>query len=89
MRRRGLAIACGAPRPSAAHCAAPGPVNPAGLSEQDRADRLGVADLAADDTAIARQDPADIAAALEAQDLAAGMKVTGDWPYDDEGNLAE
>ena len=48
-----------------------------------------VADLAADDTDITRQEPADIAAAVEAQDLAEGMKVTGDWPYDEDGNLAE
>ncbi|QLG29276.1 M28 family peptidase [Halorarum halophilum] len=48
-----------------------------------------VADLADDDTDVARRDPADIAAAVEAQDLAEGMKVTGDWPYDDDGNLAE
>ncbi|QLG63580.1 M28 family peptidase [Halorarum salinum] len=46
-----------------------------------------VADLADDDTDVARQDPADVAAAVEAQDLAEGMKVTGDWPYDADGNL--
>ncbi|WP_435144889.1 M28 family peptidase [Halobaculum sp. P14] len=48
-----------------------------------------VADLADADTDVARQDPADVAAAVEAQDLAEGMKITGDWPYADDGSLAE
>ncbi|XVH30743.1 M28 family peptidase [Haloferacaceae archaeon DSL9] len=40
-----------------------------------------VVELADDETAVDHRDPADIAAALEAEDLAEGMKVTGDWPY--------
>ncbi|WP_225935321.1 M28 family peptidase [Halobaculum magnesiiphilum] len=46
-----------------------------------------VADLADADTEIARRDPSEIAAALEAEDKATGMKVIGDWPYDDDGNV--
>jgi Zn-dependent M28 family amino/carboxypeptidase len=38
-------------------------------------------ELAADGFAVAHASEADIAAALEAQDLAEGMKITGDWPY--------
>ena len=38
-------------------------------------------DLASDDFAVAHEDPEAIAAALEAEDEAPGMKVTGDWPY--------
>jgi Zn-dependent M28 family amino/carboxypeptidase len=37
--------------------------------------------LADADTAVEHRDPESIAAQLEAEDLAAGMKVTGDWPY--------
>jgi len=37
--------------------------------------------LADDGFTVAHAAPADIAAACEAQDLAAGMKITGDWPY--------
>ncbi|MBP2252185.1 Zn-dependent M28 family amino/carboxypeptidase [Halarchaeum solikamskense] len=37
--------------------------------------------LADDGFTVAHAAPADIAAACEAQDLAAGMRVTGDWPY--------
>ncbi|WP_101296370.1 M28 family peptidase [Halegenticoccus soli] len=40
-----------------------------------------VAELADADAEIERKEPAEIAAALEAEDLAAGMKITGDWPY--------
>ena len=39
--------------------------------------------LAADDFEAARKDPRDIADALEAEDKAEGMKITGDWPYDE------
>jgi Zn-dependent M28 family amino/carboxypeptidase len=39
--------------------------------------------LASDDFAVAHASEADIAAALEDEDLAEGMKITGDWPYDD------
>jgi Zn-dependent M28 family amino/carboxypeptidase len=39
--------------------------------------------LADAEFAVAHASEADIAAALEEEDLAAGMKITGDWPYDD------
>ncbi|PSQ31431.1 peptidase M28 [Halobacteriales archaeon SW_6_65_46] len=39
-------------------------------------------ELAAEETELTRRDTADIAAELEAQDLATGMKRTGDWPFD-------
>ncbi|WP_435345561.1 M28 family peptidase [Haloarchaeobius sp. HRN-SO-5] len=46
-----------------------------------------LADLAVDLTAssfeVAHRQPDDIADALEEEDLAEGMKITGDWPYDD------
>ena len=38
-------------------------------------------ELADDDREIARRPTEEIAADLEAQDLAEGMKITGDWPY--------
>ncbi|ELZ92295.1 M28 family peptidase [Haloferax volcanii] len=38
-------------------------------------------ELADADREIPHADPADIAAALEAEDQAEGMKVTGDWPF--------
>ncbi|MFC6726181.1 M28 family metallopeptidase, partial [Halobium palmae] len=41
-----------------------------------------VVDLADEGTSVERRDPRDVAAELEAEDLAAGMKVTGDWVYD-------
>jgi Zn-dependent M28 family amino/carboxypeptidase len=37
--------------------------------------------LASDDFTVAHASEADIAAQLEAEDLAEGMKITGDWPY--------
>ena len=40
-------------------------------------------DLASDDFTVAHASPEDIAAALEREDLAEGMKITGDWPYDE------
>jgi len=40
-------------------------------------------DLASDERRIEPQAPDEIAAALEAQDLAEGMKIVGDWPYDE------
>jgi len=40
-------------------------------------------DLAADDFAVAHASPDDIASQAEDEDLATGMKITGDWPYDD------
>ncbi|WP_227355023.1 M20/M25/M40 family metallo-hydrolase [Haladaptatus salinisoli] len=39
--------------------------------------------LASDEFAVAHKDPEEIVAALEAEDQAAGMKVIGDWPYDE------
>jgi len=41
-----------------------------------------VVELADDDRTVARRDPEAIAAQLEDEDLAEGMKITGDWPYD-------
>jgi Zn-dependent M28 family amino/carboxypeptidase len=37
--------------------------------------------LASDEFSVAHATEADIAAALEDEDLAEGMKITGDWPY--------
>ena len=45
-----------------------------------------VADLASADR-IPRRDPTDVAADLERQDLAAGMRATGDWPFSTEGTF--
>jgi Zn-dependent M28 family amino/carboxypeptidase len=42
-----------------------------------------VDDLASTDR-VPRRDPAEIAADLETQDLAAGMRATGDWPFSTE-----
>ncbi|SEQ56396.1 M28 family peptidase [Natrinema salaciae] len=39
--------------------------------------------LADDDVAVDHRQPDAIAADLEAQDLAEGMRITGDWPYDE------
>ncbi|WP_306057324.1 M28 family metallopeptidase [Natronococcus wangiae] len=39
--------------------------------------------LASEDTAVERRSPDEVADDLEAQDLAEGMRITGDWPYDD------
>jgi Zn-dependent M28 family amino/carboxypeptidase len=41
-------------------------------------------ELADEDRTIDHEDPEAIAAALEDEDLAEGMKVIGDWPYDRE-----
>jgi Zn-dependent M28 family amino/carboxypeptidase len=38
-------------------------------------------DLAADEFTVAHASTDDIAAALEREDLAEGMRITGDWPY--------
>ncbi|MFC7204281.1 M28 family peptidase [Haloferax namakaokahaiae] len=40
-----------------------------------------VVEVAKSEHDVPHADPADIAAALEAEDKAAGMKVTGDWPF--------
>ena len=40
-----------------------------------------VVELADEDTEVERRDPEAIADQLEDEDLAEGMKVTGDWPY--------
>ena len=42
-----------------------------------------VVDLASDERTVERRDPEAIAADLEEQNLAEGMRITGDWPYDD------
>ncbi|AXR81707.1 Aminopeptidase Y [Natrarchaeobaculum sulfurireducens] len=42
-----------------------------------------VVDLASDDLPIEHRSPEAIAADLEAQNLAEGMQITGDWPYDE------
>ncbi|WP_339104367.1 M28 family peptidase [Haloterrigena salinisoli] len=42
-----------------------------------------VVELAREDATVEHRDPDAIAADLEAQDLAEGMRITGDWPYDD------
>ncbi len=39
--------------------------------------------LAGDDVQIDHKEPTEIADALEAEDLARGMQITGDWPYDE------
>ena len=39
--------------------------------------------LASDESEIPHRDPAEIAAALEDEDQAEGMKIIGDWPYDE------
>ncbi|WP_435062907.1 M28 family peptidase [Halobaculum sp. EA56] len=64
-------------------------LEPRNLREQAILLTALVADLADEGTAVARRDPSEIAAALEAEDQAAGMKVIGDWPYDDDGAVAE
>jgi hypothetical protein len=38
--------------------------------------------LAADEFSVPHKAPGEIAEALEAEDKATGMKITGDWPYD-------
>ena len=40
-----------------------------------------VVELASEDAEIGHRNPDEVAAQLEAEDLAEGMKVTGDWPY--------
>jgi len=40
-------------------------------------------ELASDDVDLPHRDPDEIAAQLEAEDQAEGMRITGDWPYDD------
>ncbi|WP_049970967.1 M20/M25/M40 family metallo-hydrolase [Haladaptatus cibarius] len=39
--------------------------------------------LASDEFEVSHKDPEEIADALEAEDQAAGMKIIGDWPYDE------
>ncbi|AHF98985.1 peptidase M28 [Halostagnicola larsenii XH-48] len=45
-----------------------------------------VVHLASDDATIEHRPPEAIAADLEDQGLAEGMRITGDWPYDRDGN---
>ncbi|SEO39357.1 Zn-dependent amino-or carboxypeptidase, M28 family [Halogranum amylolyticum] len=40
-----------------------------------------VVELAGDDVETAHRSPEEMASTLEAEDLAEGMKITGDWPY--------
>jgi Zn-dependent M28 family amino/carboxypeptidase len=42
-----------------------------------------VVELADDEVTVPHRDPADVAAQLADEDLATGMRITGDWPYDD------
>ncbi|SDQ34298.1 M28 family peptidase [Natronobacterium texcoconense] len=42
-----------------------------------------VVDLASDDRTVEHRSPEEIVADLEDQNLAEGMRITGDWPYDD------
>ena len=64
-------------------------LDPRNLREQAILLTALVADLADADTEVARRDPSEIAAALEAENKATGMKVIGDWPYDEDGRVAE
>ena len=43
----------------------------------------GIPTVIGEDVTIGHREPEDIAADLESQDLAEGMKITGDWPYDE------
>ncbi|NUB91351.1 M28 family peptidase [Haloterrigena sp. SYSU A121-1] len=45
-----------------------------------------VVELAGEDATVEHRDPEAIAADLEAQDLADGMRITGDWPYDERSD---
>ncbi|MFC6906268.1 M28 family peptidase [Halalkalicoccus tibetensis] len=42
-----------------------------------------VVELAREDVSVEHRSPEEIAAALEAEDQATGMRVIGDWPYDE------
>ncbi|WP_321167945.1 M28 family peptidase [Halobaculum saliterrae] len=64
-------------------------LEPRNLREQAILLTALVADLADADTDVARREPSEIAAALEAEDKATGMKVIGDWPYDEDGTVIE
>ncbi len=57
-------------------------LEPRTLREQAILLTASVVALAREDVTVDHRTPADIAADLEAQDLAEGMKITGDWPYD-------
>jgi Zn-dependent M28 family amino/carboxypeptidase len=59
-------------------------LEPRNLREQAILLTALVADLADADTEVAHRDESEIAAELERANQAEGMKVTGDWPYDDE-----
>ncbi|TMT85795.1 M28 family peptidase [Haloterrigena sp. H1] len=58
-------------------------LEPRNLREQAILLTAYVVALAREDVTVAHREPNAIAADLEAQDLAEGMKVTGDWPYDE------
>ncbi|QLG50725.1 M28 family peptidase [Natrinema halophilum] len=53
------------------------------LSEQAILLTAYVVELARHGVTVEHRDPADIAADLESQGLAEGMRTTGDWPYDE------
>jgi Zn-dependent M28 family amino/carboxypeptidase len=57
-------------------------LDPRNLREQAVVLTELVVHLARGDTAIDHRDPGDIAAALEDEDLAEGMQVIGDWPFE-------
>jgi len=58
-------------------------LEPRTLREQAILLTASIVALARDDVTVDHRPPEDIAADLEAQDLAEGMKITGDWPYDE------
>ncbi|MFB1064124.1 M28 family peptidase [Natrinema sp. H-ect4] len=61
-------------------------LEPRTLSEQAILLTEYVVALAREDVTIDHRDPDAIAADLESQDLAEGMRITGDWPYDESGS---
>jgi len=58
-------------------------LEPRTLREQAILLTASIVALAREDVTVDHRTPEDIAADLEAQDLAEGMKITGDWPYDE------
>ncbi|WP_254528976.1 M28 family peptidase [Natrinema gelatinilyticum] len=57
-------------------------LEPRTLSEQAILLTAYVVELARDEVTVEHREPAAIAADLESQGLAEGMRITGDWPYD-------
>ncbi|SDC23378.1 Zn-dependent amino-or carboxypeptidase, M28 family [Natrinema hispanicum] len=58
-------------------------LEPRTLREQAILLTASIVALAREDVTVDHRTPEDIAVDLEAQDLAEGMKITGDWPYDE------